>query len=189
MLLAIALISQVYLTNLLAFNALVSQLAVGSIVNLCLVLSVLTCGFFSGFSIAFCTPFIPFLLGRIAYPQQLIIVAFGNLIIVFIFWLVCRKKLFGANLRESVSWGIATIIGAAAKFLVLWIGMTKIFVDLVLKNDATIPAAKLEKMTAAIAVNFTWSQIVTAAIGCVLAYAVYRVLKNVLLEKPVNAKN
>ena len=189
MLLAVALISQVYITNLLAFNALASQLIVGSIVNLCLVLSVLTCGFFSGFSIALCTPFIPFLLGRIVYPQQLIIVALGNLTIVFIFWLICRKKLLGSHLPDSVNWGIASVIGAIAKFLVVWIGMTKIFINLVLKNDAAVTAPKLEKMTAAIMLNFSWSQLATALIGCVLAYAVYRVLKNVLSEKPVKAKN
>jgi len=189
MLLAIALISQIYLSNLLSFNTVASQLAVGSTVNLCLILATVTCGFFSGFSIAFCTPFIAFISGRIVYPQQVFIAALGNTAIIFIFWLVYRKKIFGASLNDSVNWTIASIIGAVAKFLVLWLGMTKIFINLVLMNDETLTAQKIEQMTAVITLNFTWTQLVTASMGGILSFAVYRVLKNVLFEKPFKIKN
>lgn len=195
MLLAVAVISQIYLTSILSFNPLASQLAVGSIVNLCLVLSTLTCGFFSGFSISVCASFIPLMLGRIVYPQQAFIVALGNTAIVFVFWLVCRKKVSGENSNgfsryiQFTRWGTAAIMGALAKFMVLWLGMTKIFINLVLMNDKSLAAPQIEKMTAAIMLNFSWMQIITALTGSALAYIVYRVLKNVLLEKPVQKQS
>jgi len=190
MLLAVAVISQIYLTGLLSFNPIASQLAVGSIVNLCLVLSTLRCGFFSGFSISVCASFIPLMLGRIVYPQQAFIVALGNITIVLIFRLLCGQKALGGNSKGFagfIKWGLAAVIGAAAKFLVLWLGMTKIFINLVLLNDAAVNAQQIEKITAAVMLNFSWMQFITALTGSALAFVVYRVLNNVLLKDPVPA--
>lgn len=187
MLLAIAVLSQSYLMTLLGGNTPVSQLAVGSIVNFCLVLSTLTSGFWSGASIAIGTTFIAYVMGRIVYPQQVLIVILGNLTLVAIFWLFCGKKIFGKNSNESVNWAIASIIGSVSKFIVLWFGMTKIFIEFVLKNDASLPAPRLQAMTAMITMNFTWTQIVTALTGSIIAFGVYKVLKATLLDKLVKS--
>ena len=188
MLLAIAVLSQTYLTPLLGGPGNpVSQLVVGSVVNFCLVLAALTSGFLSGAAIAVCTPFIAFLMGRMVYPQQIIIAALGNTAIVFIFWLICGKKIVGRH--DTFNWGTAAIIGSGAKFTVLWFGMTKIFINLVLKNDAALTEAQLTKMTAAITLTFTWNQLATALTGSVLAFIVYRVLKPVFLDKKVKTSN
>ena len=184
MLLAVAVLSQTYLTPLLGGpgNPL-SQLIVGSVVNFCLVLAALTGGFLSGAAISVCAPFIAFISGRIVYPQQIIILALGNLAIVFIFWLVCGKKIFGRH--DIFNWGAAAILGSGAKFLVLWLGMTKIFINLVLKNDVALTEAELSRMTAMITLTFTWNQLATALTGSVLAFIIYRALKPVISDKKI----
>jgi hypothetical protein len=182
MLLAVAVSSQMYFLPLFGGNP-AGNLVVGSINNLCFVLATVTCGFWSGASISACTPFIAFMFGKIVYPQQLIIVALGNIALVFIFWLIYGKKVFGK--REAFNWAAASVIGAVSKFLVLWFGMTKIFIEFVLKNDDALPAPQIERMTAVITANFTWSQLATALIGCILAFGVYKVLKPVLYDKAI----
>ena len=183
MLLAIAVLSQSYLMSVLGGNTPLSQLAVGSIVNFCLILSTLACGFSSGAAIAVGTTFIAFIMGRIVYPQQMLIVSLGNLTIVTIFWLFCHKKIFDAH--YTINWAAASVTGAVFKYLVLWVGMTKIFIEFVLKNDASLAAPQIEKMTAVIVMNFTWTQIATALIGSVLAFVVYKVLKPILFDKKI----
>ena len=190
MLLAIAALSQTYLTPLLGGPGNpVSQLTVGSIVNFCLVLATLACGFTGGAAIAFGTPFIAFLTGRIQWPQQIIILALGNAALVFVFWLICQKKIFGKNSNEIFNWAAASIIGAFAKFTVLWLGMTRIFIQFVLTPalSATEPQ-RLVNMTSMITLTFSWPQLATALIGCILAGAVYKVLKPVILNKTITEK-
>ena len=184
MLLAVAVLSQTYLMPILGGPGNpVSQLAVGSIVNFCLVLAALTSGFLSGAAIAVCTPFIAFLMGITVYPQQIIIVALGNTAIVFIFWVICRKKILGKH--DTFNWGAAAIIGSVSKFIVLWFGMTKIFIELVLKNDAALNEVQLARMTAMITLTFTWNQLATALTGSILAFMIFRALKPVFSDKKI----
>jgi hypothetical protein len=188
MLLAIAVLSQTYLTPLLGGAGNLSQMVVGPIVNFCLVLAALTCGFWSGAAISAATPVIALMMGRMAFPQQAVIVALGNLALVFVFWLVCNKKIFGRNSTEAFNWGVASVVGSFAKFIVLWVGMTRIFISFVLVNSG-LPAPQIERMTAAVTVTFSWPQLATALIGCILAGGVYKVLKPVLFKETGRVRN
>jgi len=187
MLLGLTVAAQYYLTGLLSFNQYLSQLVVGSLVNLFLIIATLTCGFFSGFSIAVLVPFISFSIGRMPHIWIIPFVALGNTVIVFIFWLICVKKIF--NAAFSVNWAAASITGALLKFGVLWLGVTQIFVKFILPNDAALKAPQIAKMTSVISFNYSFPQLATALIGCILAYAIYPVLKKTVIEKTANAKN
>jgi len=183
MLLAVAVLSQTYLLTILggAGNP-VSQLVVGSIVNFCLALATLTSGFWSGAAISVCAPFIAFLMGRILFPQQIIVVAFGNAALVFMFWLFCSKKILGRN--ETFNWGVAAISGSLAKFISLWFGITRIIIPFVLANSDRPPQV-IANMTAMMTLTFSWPQLATALTGSILAFGVYRVIKPVLSNKKI----
>ena len=187
LLLGLTVASQYYLTGLLSFNPYLSQLAVGSLVNLFLILSTLACGFWSGFSIAVLVPFISFAIGRMPHVWLIPFVALANIAIVFAFWLICRKKIFGSAF--SVNWAVSAVTGALFKFGVLYFGVTKIFINFILPNDAALKAPQIAKMTSVISFNYSFPQLATALIGCVLAYAVYPVLKKTVIERTINAKN
>ncbi|MCL2096115.1 MAG: hypothetical protein FWH10_04340 [Oscillospiraceae bacterium] len=182
--------AQVYITSLLG-SQLPGQLVAGSLVNLFLVLSVLTRGFFSGAAIGSLAPFIAFSLGRMPHFWMLPFVILGNISIVFAFWLICGKNISGKISGSfSVRWGLAAITGSALKFITLWLGVTRIFVKFILVNDASLNPAQIEKMSAVITLNFSFPQLATALSGCVLAYIIYPVLKKTVIktESVTNAK-
>jgi hypothetical protein len=187
MLLGLTVAAQYFITGMLSFNQYASQLVVGSLVNLFLILATLTCGFFSGFSIAVLTPFISFSIGRMPHVLMIPFVALGNTAIVFVVWLICRKKIFGQNF--SINWAVASITGSIFKFGVLWLGVTQIFVKFILINDAALKAPQIAKMSQLITFNYSFPQLATALIGCILAYAIYPVLKKAVIEKTINEKN
>jgi len=193
MLLGLTVAAQYFITGMLSFNQYASQLAVGSLVNLFLILATLTCGFFSGFSIAALTPVISFSIGRMPHVLMIPFVALGNLTIVFVFWLICRKNIFGQNF--TINWAFAAIAGSIFKFIILWLGVTKIFINFILINDAALNPPQIAKMTTLISFNYSFPQLATALIGCVLVYAIYPVVKKAVIdktdktEKTLNEKN
>ena len=187
MLLGLTVATQYYLTGILSFNLYVSQLVVGSLVNLFLILATLTCGFFSGFTISVLTPVISFALARMPHVLMIPFVAMGNSTLVFIFWLICVKKTF--NQDFSMNWAAASIIGSIFKFGVLWFGITQIFVNFILINDAALSSTQIKNISSIISVNYSFPQLTTAFIGCILVYAIYPVLKKAVIEKTVKEKN
>jgi len=178
--------SQYYLTGLLSFNQYISQFAVGSLVNLFLILSTLICGFWSGFTISAAAPFIAFSLGRMPHVWMIPFVALGNIAITFVFWLICGKKIFSR--KFTLNWAVASAMGAFLKFGVLWFGITKIFAELILPSDSALKPAQIEKIGTAVSFTFSFPQILHALIGCILSYAIYPVLKKVIPEKAENAQ-
>jgi len=190
MLLGLTVAAQYYLTGILSFNPYISQLVVGSLVNMFLILAILICGFWGGFSIAVLVPFISFAIGRMPHIWIIPFVMLGNSVIVFVFWLVCIKKIFGSFF--TVNWAVASIAGTLLKFGVLWFGVTKIFINFILVNDTALKAPQIAKMTSVISFNYSFPQLATALIGCILVYAIYPVLKKVVIDeddKQINAKN
>jgi len=182
LLLSLTVATQYYLTTALggAANP-VSQLVVGSLVNLFLVISALACGFWSGFSIGSVAPLIAFSLGRLPHIWLLPFIALGNTAIVFVFWIVCNKNILGP--KFTLNWAVASIAGALLKFGVLWLGVTQIVLKLIL-HDTLAP-----KQIEMLAFTFSAPQLTTALTGCVLAYAIYPVIKTITKEKTADAKN
>ena len=180
--------TQYYLTTLLGGPGNpVSQLAVGSLVNMFLILATVMCGFFSGLSLAVITPFISFAIGKMPHVWIIPFVALGNTVIVFIFWLVCGKKIFGQNF--SLNWAVAAISGAIFKFGVLWLGVTQIFVKFILPNDAALKAPQIAKMTSVISFNYSFPQLATALTGSILVYVIYPVLEKAVTGKKADINN
>jgi hypothetical protein len=182
MFLGMTVAAQYYLTALMGGPGNpASQIAVGSLVNLFLILATLSCGFWSGASVGVIAPFAPLLLGRLPHILLVPFIALGNIALVLVFWLACEKKISGSNF--TANWAAASVAGALLKFGVLWLGVTQIALKLFL-NDS-LPPRQIEMLT----FTFSLPQLATALTGSLLAYAIYPVLKKITAGKTADAKN
>ena len=147
--------------NLGPFN--LSVLIIGSLVNLTLCVAAGYVGFWSGAAISVLTPVVAFFQGHIpaALPVLIPVVAAGNLAIVTIFWLFCRKARFNGSMY------VGTVAGTALKFGVMWALLT--YAVLPFLGIFIGDAAKATAMATALTFSFTWSQLITGIIGGVLA--------------------
>ena len=148
------------------------QYVTGSLVNLVLAVAALTIGLWEGIIVAAVSPFFAFMFGiGPAFIQIVPFVALGNAVLVVVLWLFAgREKEFTS---KSLIKGYAGAVAAsAAKFLTLWVGVTKISFLLI----PGIKEAQIEKMTA----MFTWPQLVTALIGTIVAMSVVPQIKRAL---------
>lgn len=140
----------------------------GSIVNMLLVISVMTCGFASGFSVAVISPVIAKLIG--IGPLWILIpfIAAGNIMLVLIWHFVGNREV-----RHSYAAYVAALIAAAAaKFFVLYIGIVKIAVPLFLN----LP----EQQAKVVSNMFSLTQLVTALAGGILAVMILPSLKKAI---------
>lgn len=149
-----------------------SQYIIGSLVNLALIVAVMTIDVKGGLTVAVLAPVIAFFQGHIPQimPLMMVFVALGNATIVIAYALLYRDSF--------VSRVMALVIGAVTKFLVLYVLVVKFALPLI------YPAVP-EKVRMAMSINFSWPQLVTAAIGGVLALLVIPLLRRAL--KPMDA--
>ena len=131
------------------------QFVTGSCVNLVLGVSVLVGGLWCGLTVALVSPFFAFLLGiGPAFLPIVPMVAVGNMVLVVILHLLASRD------KIAIRSYLAVAVGAVTKFLALWLLIVKL----------VLPTLGLaEKQVAAISASFSWPQLVTAAIGGVLA--------------------
>lgn len=143
-----------------------AQLVTGSLVNLILIASVMTCGLSSGLTVAVISPVFAKLVG-IGTPFWVIIpfIALGNGVLVVIWYFIGRK----AFKDKLPGYLIALVTGAVVKFAVLYLSIVQLVVPLVLN----LPAAKATAITA----SFSLPQLITALIGGVVAVLVLPILK------------
>jgi hypothetical protein len=143
-----------------------SHYITGSMVNAILILAVLRVGLWSGLVIAVLSPVLAFLIVPMpvlqAVPQMLPLIALANAVIV-----LC-VRLFG---QKRLPVGLAA--GAALKPLTLFLGVRYIILPYF---EATQPDAMINVLK----VMFSTNQLITAALGSLLAYAVYRALPKTL---------
>jgi hypothetical protein len=141
----------------------------GSIVNLLLIISVMTCGFSSGFSVAVISPVIAKLIG--IGPLWILIpfIAAGNVTLVLLWHFIGNREI-----KHRYATYIAALIAAAAgKFFVLYIGIVKIAVPLLLN----LP----EQQAKVISNMFSFTQLITALTGGIIAVMVLPSLKKAIL--------
>lgn len=148
------------------------QLVTGSLVNLLLVLAAATTGPLSGAVIGVLSALLATLLGvGPPFPQISPVIAVGNVLLVLISGLFFRL----ARVREARPARTLTLCGlllaAAAKCAFLWLA-----VPFALSLIPELKAAQL----AALTLMFSWPQLVTAAVGSLLALAVLRPLRRAL---------
>lgn len=149
--------------------ALGNQFIVGSLVNLALIVAAITIDIKGGIVIAVLAPVIAFLQGQLPLFLMIVFVAVGNAVIVIAYGLLYKES-FGSKI-------LALVVGAVTKFITLYVLVVMIGVPLLF-------SALADKAKMALSLNFSWPQLVTAAIGGVLALLVIPLLRKGL--KPLN---
>lgn len=146
-----------------------NQFIVGSLVNLALIVAAITIDIKGGLVIAVLAPVIAFIQGQLPLFLMIIFVAAGNAIIVIAYALLYKES-FGSKI-------LALVIGAVTKFITLYVLVVMIGIPLLFSEIG-------EKVKTVLSLNFSWPQLVTAAIGGVLALLVIPLLRKAL--KPIN---
>ena len=142
------------------------QFVTGSCVNLILGVSTLVGGLWCGLTVALLSPFFAFLLGiGPALIQIVPAIAVGNIVLVLVLWLICRK----AKKLSPLSYGGA-VVASVCKFAVLYA-----LVVLLLLPLLGLP----EKQVAMMSAMFSWPQLITALLGCALALSLLPLLSKV----------
>lgn len=158
----------IFLALLIVLQAVTKPLGTvvtGSAVNFLLIATTLTVGMASGLVVAFVSPFLAFLLGVVAMPIFFVpVVALGNATLVLVYALIFKKSVDKAMSTQLFVWAIAIVLSSVLKFAVLYAGVNWAVVPML-----TAIKGKAIKAPAAI---FSYMQMVTAAIGGVLATAV-----------------
>ena len=144
-----------------------------------LLVSVALCGLWGGLVVAAISPFMALLLGITPFPSILIVlfIALGNMVYVTIFHLIYRlvkDKKTGVQMGME---GTGVLIGASVKCIILYLGIVKVLLPLLINGQ---PEAKQAAMTASLTASFGVTQLFTALIGGALAIIVLKLLPKAL---------
>ncbi len=143
------------------------QFVTGSCVNLILGVSTLVGGLWCGLTVALLSPFFAFLFGiGPALIQIVPAIAVGNIVLVLVLWLICRK----VKKLSPLSYGGA-VAASVCKFAALYA-----LVVLLLLPLLGLP----EKQVAMMSAMFSWPQLVTALIGSFLAVTISPAIRKAL---------
>jgi len=142
-----------------------NTLVTGSVVNLILIISVMTCGLSTGVTVAIISPICAKFFGIGPFWTLIPFIILGNIALVLIWHLIGNRKFGKANLPHIV----ALVAAAVLKFVVLYLGIVKIAVPVFLK----LPEPK----ATVISNMFSIPQLITALIGGALALIMLPVLK------------
>lgn len=145
-----------------------NALVTGSIVNMMLIISVMTCGLMTGLSVAVASPVLAKFFGIGPLWSIIPFIAVGN-IILMVLWHIIGNRRFGKKLLPYI---VALVVAAIGKFLALYLGIVQIALPVFLN----LP----EKQAAIIANMFSVSQLITASIGGVLAIAILPTLRKAI---------
>lgn len=144
----------------------------GSIVNLILIISVLTSQLSSGISIAAISPIIAKFFGvGGAFWSLVPFIIIANVILVSLWYLICHRN----TENKLAIYLLATFVGASAKFLILYLGIVKIAIPIILD----LP----EKQAALLSNVFSIPQFFTALIGGIIVTFLLPTIKKALSRK------
>ena len=146
-----------------------NPLVTGSIVNLLLVLTVMTCGVASGASVALISPVVAKLIGIGPLWTLIPFIMVGNVTLVLIWFLIGNRKLAG---NQYVTYLVAAVIAAVGKCGVLYLGVVRIAVPVLLG----LP----EPQATVISNMFSIPQLITALVGGGLAVILIPRLKKAI---------
>ena len=147
-------------------------LITGSIVNLLLIVSVMTCGFASGLTVAAVSPVMAKLLGIGPLWALIPFIALGNIVLVLL-WHFIGNRSFGG--KKFAGYVVALIISAISKFLTLYIGIVQIAIPMFLG----LP----EQQAKVISNMFSIPQLFTALIGGAIATVLIPTLQKAIGER------
>lgn len=167
MLLAIAIVAQLIGKNIPQ----ISQIFVGPVINLILILATFICGIWYGCAIGILTPLTAWILGQLPTPLGPFIpfIMVGNCIFILAFGLLRKYRVYGRYL--------GVILGAFLKYIFLYLSAVK----LIFLFKINFPAPVTKMLAAAMGMP----QLVTALTGGIAALLFLEVLKkrNIRLER------
>lgn len=159
----------VFLALLVVIQAVTAPLGntivTGTLVNALLAVSVMTCGVMSGATVAVVSPILAKLVGIGPLWALIPFIALGNIVFVLAWHFLGRRT--GGNSYASGATAVAA--AAAAKFLVLYLGIVRVAVPVLLG----LP----EPQASVVSHMFSLPQLVTALLGGLVALPVVRVLR------------
>jgi len=145
-----------------------NSILTGSLVNMLLILTVMLLGLSSAITLGVISPFFSVVMGGSAMWPFIPIIIAANIVIVTLWHFIALRR--GERSRPLDI--AALVIGAAAKFGVLYVGIVLLIVPLVLGFEG--PQAN------AVSAAFSWPQLITASAGGVLALLLSPVLKKAI---------
>lgn len=145
-----------------------STIITGSVVNMLLIVSVMTCGIMSGLCVAVISPVMAKLIGIGPLWSLIPFIVAGNMILVLI-WHFAGNRHWRQKHTAQV---IALTTAALAKFLVLYMGIVQIAVPLLLE----LP----EPQAVVISNMFSIPQLLTALLGGGMALLMLPTLKKAI---------
>ena len=162
-LLAICIVSQLF-KNLSVFIT-------GPIINACLIIAVLTCGYFWGLVLSILTPVTAFLITGApimkAVPALMPLIMAGNAVLVTVVWLFVRKK------KKYLNVVLGGVIGSLLKA-----GFMTLTISYGLLTVVTLPE-KLQAMLPVLQSTYSVTQLITALIGTAYACIIWLALRRV----------
>ncbi|MBR0599273.1 ECF transporter S component [Sinanaerobacter chloroacetimidivorans] len=140
----------------------------GTIVNLLLIVSAMTCGLASGLSVAVISPIIAKFFG--IGPLWILIpfIAAGNIVLILLWYFIGNQN----RGQKYIAYIVALATAAAAKFFVLYIGIVQVAVPLFLN----LP----EQQASIISHMFSIPQLITALAGGIIAAMILPSLKKAI---------
>jgi hypothetical protein len=162
-LLAICIISQLF-KNLSVFIT-------GPIINACLIIAVLTCGYFWGVVLSVLTPITAFLITGApvmkAVPALIPLIMAGNVVLVTLVWLFVRKR--KAFMNVVLGGVIGSLLKAGFMTLTISYGVLTI---------VPLPE-KLQAMLPVLQTTYSLTPLITALIGTAYACVIWLALRKV----------
>jgi len=129
----------------------------------------MTCGLPTGLTVGLFTPIMPTLLGFGPVWPVVPFIAAGNMALVTAWHFIGNRKL----ISTYVSFILATVAGAVAKFLILYFGIVRIAIPYILG----LPAQNV------MSVLFSYPQLITASVGGVCAIILLPTLLKALKQR------
>lgn len=145
-----------------------NTLITGTIVNMLLIVSVMTCGLTSGLTVAAISPIMAKLIGIGPFWILIPFIAAGNIALVSV-WHSLGNRMYGHPFTARI---IALVTAAFVKFGVLYVGIVQVAVPILLG----LP----EQQAAVISQLFSIPQLITALAGGALAFAILPTLKKAI---------
>ena len=147
-----------------AITASFGQLVTGSLVNLILIVSVMTCGLSSGVVVAIVSPVFATLFNVGPVWGLVPFIIAGNITIILVWHFICKINFSNIYIVRVIT----IVLAALCKSVVLYFGVVQIAIPMVLK----LPEPKASVMSS----MFSFPQLFTALIGGALAFAILPVL-------------
>jgi len=161
-----AVFTALLVTMQLVTTPLGNQIVTGSINNLIMIVSLLTCGLATGMVVGIISPICVSMMGfGPAFPPIIPFIVIGNAIFILV-WFLLRKLNKADNsiaLYKVFNYSIA-ILAAVIKFLILYTTIVKFAMPFLLDLN--------EAQSVVLSLAFSYPQIITAMIGGVIALTI-----------------